>query len=61
MTLTRRLRPSASRVRAGGGPVALIALAATTMLMQGDQSALEAQPAMISGISPTTWSDRPNC
>jgi MFS family permease len=40
MTLTRRLRPSASRVRAGGGPVALIALAATTMLMQGDQSAL---------------------
>jgi len=40
MTLTRRLRPSASRVRAGGGAVALIALAATTMLMQGDQSAL---------------------
>jgi MFS family permease len=40
MTLTRRLRPSASRVQAGGGAVALIALAATTMLMQGDQSAL---------------------
>src|SRR5205823_953914 len=40
MTLSRRLRPSASRVRAGGGPLALIALAATTMLAQGDQSAL---------------------
>jgi MFS family permease len=40
MTLPRRLRPAASRTRAGGGAVALIALAATTMLIQGDQSAL---------------------
>src|SRR5205823_5803928 len=40
VTLPRRLRPAASRVRAGGGPLALIALAATTMLAQGDQSAL---------------------
>jgi MFS family permease len=40
MTLSRRLRASAPRTRAGGGAVALIALATTTMLIQGDQSAL---------------------
>jgi MFS family permease len=40
MTLTRRLRSSAPRTRSGGGAFALIALAATTMLIQGDQSAL---------------------
>jgi MFS family permease len=39
MTLPGRLRASAPRTGAGG-PVALIALAATTMLIQGDQSAL---------------------
>jgi MFS family permease len=39
MTVPRRLRPSTSHVRRGGA-VALIALAATTMLIQGDQSAL---------------------
>ncbi|HEY2576415.1 MAG TPA: MFS transporter [Streptosporangiaceae bacterium] len=38
MTLRHRARPSASRMRAGG--VSLAALAATTMLIQGDQSAL---------------------
>ncbi len=38
MTLPRWTRPSTSRVRAGG--LALAALAATTMLIQGDQSAL---------------------
>ena len=38
MTLPRWARPSPSRVRAGG--VALAALASTTMLIQGDQSAL---------------------
>jgi MFS family permease len=40
MTLPHRVRPSASHVRAGGGAAALAALAATTMLVQGDQSAL---------------------
>src|ERR1700735_1211146 len=39
MTVPRRLRPSTSHVRRGGA-VALIALASTTMLIQGDQSAL---------------------
>ncbi len=39
MTLTRRLRASAPRTGTGGA-VALIALAASTMLIQGDQSAL---------------------
>src|SRR5580658_3906086 len=40
MTLTHRVRRSSTHVRAGGGAVALAALAATTMLVQGDQSAL---------------------
>jgi len=41
MTLLRRMRPpSSTHVRAGGGALALIGLAATTMLVQGDQSAL---------------------
>jgi MFS family permease len=40
MTLPRRIRLSSSRPRAGGGALALAALAATTMLVQGDQSAL---------------------
>src|ERR1700735_5054320 len=39
MTLPQRARPSTSHVRAGGA-IALTALAATTMLAQGDQSAL---------------------
>src|ERR1700743_2867215 len=39
MTVPRRLRPSTSHVRRGG-VLALAALAATTMLIQGDQSAL---------------------
>jgi MFS family permease len=40
MTMPRMLRPPSSRARAGGGALALTALAATTMLVQGDQSAL---------------------
>jgi MFS family permease len=40
MTLTHRVRTSSTRVRTGGGAVALVALAATTMLVQGDQSSL---------------------
>src|SRR5580658_10923242 len=40
MTLTHRVRRSSTHVRAGGGAVALAALAATTMLVQGDQSSL---------------------
>jgi MFS family permease len=39
MTLLHKIRPSSSHVRVGGG-VALAALAATTMLVQGDQSAM---------------------
>jgi MFS family permease len=39
MTLPQRLRPSTSHVRRGG-VLALAALAATTMLIQGDQSSL---------------------
>lgn len=39
-TLLQRLKLSPSRTRAGGGALALVALAATTMLIQGDQSAL---------------------
>jgi MFS family permease len=40
MTLLHKMRTSPSAVRAGGGALALAALAATTMLIQGDQSAL---------------------
>ncbi|MGH3159324.1 MAG: MFS transporter [Streptosporangiaceae bacterium] len=40
MTLPHRVRRSSTHVRAGGGAVALAALAATTMLVQGDQSSL---------------------
>jgi MFS family permease len=40
MTLLHKARTSPSAVRAGGGGLALAALAATTMLIQGDQSAL---------------------
>ncbi|HEX4062683.1 MAG TPA: MFS transporter [Streptosporangiaceae bacterium] len=39
MTLLGKLKPSSTRVRTGGG-LALAGLAATTMLVQGDQSAL---------------------
>jgi MFS family permease len=39
-TLLHKVRTSRSAVRAGGGALALTALAATTMLIQGDQSAL---------------------
>jgi MFS family permease len=40
MTLLHKMRTSPSAVRAGGGALALTGLAATTMLIQGDQSAL---------------------